>query len=90
MFQYAAARSIAELTGQTLKLDVSGFQDYGLHNGFELARIFAGDKKIASENDVCNFLGWQAKSFAKRLLSRSEFTCFRKKKSVPLVCYLRT
>ena len=82
MFQYAAARSLAELTGQTFRLDVSGFKNYGLHNGYELGRIFACDKKIATINDVYNVLGWQANSLIRRLLASNRYSWLRKKQFI--------
>lgn len=39
MMQYAFARRI-QLDGYDVKLDSTGFEDYPLHNGFELNRIF--------------------------------------------------
>lgn len=39
MFQYAFYRRL-QLDGANVKLDISGFNDYELHNGFELRRVF--------------------------------------------------
>ena len=60
MFQYAAARSLALRTGSQLKLDLSGFPDYTLHNGFELS-IFNVRGEIANPNEVNLLIGSQSK-----------------------------
>lgn len=56
MFQYAAGRALALANGCQLKLDTSGFNSYGLHNGYELAR-FDIKAEIASVEDVARFVG---------------------------------
>ena len=40
MFQYTAGRALSLERDQPLRLDVSGFADYGLHQGFELQAGF--------------------------------------------------
>jgi hypothetical protein len=47
MFQYAAGRALSLRLRQQLRLDTSDYHDYGLHQGFELHRIFSQIKKIA-------------------------------------------
>lgn len=55
MFQYAAGRSLATQHGVPLACDVRAFEDYPLHNGFELAKVFTGDfptTQLGSEHHV--------------------------------------
>jgi hypothetical protein len=70
MFQYAAARALALARGQQLLLDVSGYDDYRLHHGFELRRVFRCQPELAGRDDVRKILGWRAAPLARRLLSR--------------------
>ena len=58
MFQYAAARSLALAHGCQLKLDISGFADYRLHNGYELD-LFNIKAEIASLEEVSQLVGMQ-------------------------------
>jgi hypothetical protein len=41
LFRYAAGRALSLARGQPLRLNVSGFANYGLHQGFELDRVFS-------------------------------------------------
>lgn len=77
MFQFAAARALALRTGAPLKLDVSGFTTYGLHQGFELARVFNIETDLAESEDVRKILGWQSPLCIRSLLSRRQFGVFR-------------
>ena len=79
MFQYAVARALAEKTHQHLKLDVSSFSTYKLHNGFELVSIFEGNKELATAEDVRSMLGLQSFPMLKRLLLRFELNWLRSK-----------
>lgn len=68
MFQYAAGRSLAMSRNCELKLDVSGFDNYSLHNGYELS-LFNIEALIGS-NDECSSLQRQStlyKFFTKKL-----------------------
>lgn len=78
MFQYAAGRAISLGCNATLRLDISGFANYGLHQGFELQRIFNCPAEIASEADVRSILGWQYSSGIRQLLSRPSIAVFRR------------
>ena len=82
MFQYAVARALAEKTHQPLKLDVSSFSTYKLHNGFELVRIFEVHKELATAEDISALLGLQSSPMLKRLIVRHELTWLRSKKLV--------
>lgn len=55
MFQYAAGRSLAVANNLDLKLDVSGFENYALHNGYELS-LFNIQADIATYKEVSNFV----------------------------------
>jgi hypothetical protein len=82
MFQYAAGRALSLKQDVPLLLDVSGFSSYGLHQGFELDRLFYSDVKFASKLDVHSLLGWQNLPSVRRILSRSSMKAFRSKKFV--------
>ena len=102
MFQYAAGRAISLERDTSLRLDISGFADYGLHQGFELKRVFGCPAEIASEADVRSILGWQFSPGIRRVMTRSSMAAFRRKgfivepyfhywprmKKVPRDCYL--
>lgn len=82
MFQYAAARTLALARGLPLRLDVSGFDGYGLHHGFELQRVFRCEVPLASAEEVRSVLGWRAVPVIRRLLARQELASFRGKSFV--------
>lgn len=82
MFQYAAARSIALAHGTPLSLDISGFKNYGLHQGFELQGIFSCAAKIATAHDVRNVLGWQSSPVIRRVVCRASMGMFRRRELV--------
>ena len=60
MFQYAAGRSLSLATGCQLKIDISGFDNYTLHNGFELG-VFNISGEIANPNEVIQLTGSHSK-----------------------------
>lgn len=82
MFQYAAGRALALDRGVPLLLDISGFSNYQLHNGFELGRIFNCTVKAANEADMRGVLHWQSSPFMRRLISRPSISIFRRKEFV--------
>lgn len=82
MFQYAAGRALAKQHNQPLRLDVSGFANYQLHNGFDLARIFVGQTDLATSEDMQRILGWRAIPRIRRLLLRPGFAVLRGNKFV--------
>jgi hypothetical protein len=102
MFQYAAGRALSLKRNVSLRVYISGFANYGLHQGFELQRIFNCPAEIASEADVRGILGWQYPSCIRQLLSRPGMAAFRREglvvepyfhhwqeiKNVPSDCYL--
>lgn len=76
MFQYAAGRAVSLKNGTTLALDISGFESYELHQGFELQRVFKTPFQIASKEDVRRTLSWQFPSMIRRIISRKSFAGF--------------
>lgn len=102
MFQYAAGRSLALARALPLRLDVSGFVGYGLHQGFELQRVFCCNAQVATPEDVRKILGWRATPVVRRILARPGLAALRGKAfvvephfhywadicNVPTPCYL--
>lgn len=70
MFQYAACRALSLRLSEPLRLDVSGFTDYSLHQGFELPRVFTCNPEIATEQEIRDLLGWRASRLARKILVR--------------------
>lgn len=77
MFQYAAARALSLSKGAALGLDVSAFANYGLHQGFELHRVFNCPAQIADEADLADMLGWRASPLVRKLAGRKGFGLLR-------------
>lgn len=69
MFQYAAGRVLAEKHGSELLLDTRMFNGYGLHNGFELERLFCIDSRIAKDSEIRRLIGWRASRIGRRLMA---------------------
>lgn len=102
MFQYAAGRTLSLQREQVLRLDVSCFTGYGVHQGYELQRVFSCPAEIATEAEIRSILGWQYSSNIRRVLSRPGMAMFRRTgfvvephfhywlgiKDVPRDCYL--
>ena len=70
MFQYAAGRALSLIRSEPLFLDVSGFNAYGLHQGFELSDVFCCPVRLAEPQDVRAVLGWQSPRLVRRILAR--------------------
>lgn len=70
MFQYAFGRARSLALGVPLKLDVADFRNTQMHQGFELARVFAGKFETAAVADVQELLGWRRYWVCRRILSR--------------------
>ncbi|MDO8208683.1 MAG: alpha-1,2-fucosyltransferase [Gallionella sp.] len=87
MFQYAAGRALALERGQSLKLDIAGFVGYGLHQGFELQRVFNIPAEIATETEVRNILGWQIAPGIRRMMARPGMAAFRRRGFVVEPCF---
>lgn len=78
MFQFAAGWALAQQKGEVFKVDISGFSNYQLHQGFELQRIFPFEVEVASAEDLKAVLGWQSNRLVARLLARPSLRHFRK------------
>lgn len=70
MFQYAAGRSLSLKNNTRLALDVAAFEGYGLHQGFELNRVFSAPIALASDADRQDMLGWRRSPVVRRLLAK--------------------
>ena len=55
MFQYAFYKYLEYSKHGELKLDLSLFKNYSLHNGYELERVFNIDEKIAVRDEIERF-----------------------------------
>lgn len=77
MFQYAASRSLSLACDMPLRLDVSDFAGYGLHQSFELARVFSCPVTLAEPEDVRAVLGWQSSKRIRRIMARPELQFLR-------------
>lgn len=102
MFQYATGRALSLERGVLLRLDISAFASYELHQGFELQRIFNCNADISNESDVSSILGWQRLPGIRRVVSRLGMAGLRRKtfiiephfhywegiQNVPSDCYL--
>lgn len=77
MFQYAVGRALSLERSQPLSLDVSGFVGYGLHQGYELKKVFACAVEAASKADIRKVLGWQSLPAVQRIVSRPLFARIR-------------
>lgn len=52
MFQYTFYKYLSLTKGLPTKIDLSGFNEYSLHNGYELDNVFAIEEKIATLEEV--------------------------------------
>jgi len=68
MFQYAFGRALALRHHVALGLDVSAFDNYKLHNGFELSDVFKIEASILGQNELYGHYGWKALPYVKKLL----------------------
>lgn len=78
MFQYAAGRALSLGREQPFRLDTSDFAGYGLHQGFELQRVFNCPAEIAAEAEVRSILDWQFSSGIRRVVTRLGLAVFRR------------
>lgn len=82
MFQYAVGRALSLARGVPLRLDVSAFSMFEIHQGFELERVFSGRMEVAEPADVHSVLGWQSSTRVLRLFSRAEMQFARSAKLI--------
>jgi len=81
MFQYALGRTLSVRLNTRLLLDISNFDEYQLHNGFELSDIFNVDVEIANNKDLDQVLGIQSRC---RQFMKKPYLSFIRKKQ--LIC----
>lgn len=82
MFQYAIGRALSIKNRAPLLVDTSNFKNYGLHQGYELGKIFSCDVKEASENDIKKVLGWQRFPIIQKVLHNTSLVKFRSEKLI--------
>lgn len=82
MFQYAAGRALALERREVLWLDVSGYDGYGLHQGFELGRVFGCQAPLASRDEVRAVLGWRGGASIRNIVSKPQLSFVRGKSFV--------
>jgi len=82
MFQYAAGRALSSRLSQELRLDISDFSSYGLHQGYELNRIFGIQVPAATKHDLQEILGWRSSKLTKKVLKRKFFSSVRGNKLI--------
>jgi len=70
MFQYAAGLALADRLGGDLLLHAGDHVEGDTRRGFELPRVFTGEFRSASAEDVRKVLGWRSR-FGKLLFRRS-------------------
>ena len=75
MFQYAFALTLKHIYGEeTVKIDTTHFNGYGLHNGFEIDRIFGNALAIATRKDIAKYSyyipNYKLSRLARRLLPK--------------------
>lgn len=76
MFQYAAGRALSMHIKKELFLDVQDFDQYHLHNGYELEKVF-NIKKKASHYQIQSLLGkWRANKYIRKKLSTKKYLSF--------------
>ena len=81
MFQYAMGRSLSEVKGVALRLDIGHF-DNQLNTeissrNYELARVFAIDTKVATIGELKNLIGWRTTKVGRELMMRRRWHFLR-------------
>lgn len=82
MFQYAAARALSARIKTPVKLDITEFDHYTIHQGFELQKVFNGPFEVATDDEISNILGWCHPKIIRRVLLRNSFSALLGKKIV--------
>ncbi|MCH5307079.1 MAG: alpha-1,2-fucosyltransferase [Prevotella sp.] len=84
MFQYALLVALREHFGQPILADISSFNGYKLHNGFELTNIFGISPVLATKQDIRK-LTWYAPTYKiqrilRQILPQKKTECIESKK----------
>jgi hypothetical protein len=82
MFQYAAGRALSLELKTQLMLDISDFNEYHLHHGFELHRLFNCSASIAQEKDLKKVLGLLYLPVMRKVISSIQLPIFHRDKLV--------
>ncbi len=77
MFQFAAAKALALKHSAKLFLDLRGFDNYTLHNGYELERVFGIDAMGVTSEQLRADLGVFTTPVALKILRRPIFSALR-------------
>lgn len=80
MFQYACGYSLAKKLELELCLTTDMFDNYKLHNGYQLDNIFGISNKTLTNFEIYNFLGLRGSKNIRRVLSKNIASNFRPKK----------
>lgn len=70
MFQYARGRALSLRHRVPLRLVTDMFEGYGLHSGFELARVFGVKAEVVSRDELKEALGWRGSRWIRRAAAR--------------------
>jgi hypothetical protein len=70
MFQYAAGLALSAETGAPLAIATDMFENYALHHGFELERVFGVQVPRADALVLRDLVGWRASPQIRRALAR--------------------
>ena len=79
MFQYAAGRAISYKHHKIFLLDLTDFNEYHLHQGYILDKIFDIEAKVAQTEDLKYILKWRYNKYVKKVLKRSFLSKYRGK-----------
>jgi hypothetical protein len=77
MFQYAIGRVLSIQRHQAFQLDISGFDQYHLHHGYQLGHVFNCRPELADQAAIRSLLGWQSSPVVRSVLRRSGASLFR-------------
>lgn len=82
MFQYASALALTKQLSTELKIDIRDFDNYKLHQGFELNNVFNCNIEFATNAELDRVLGLSKYKLIKRILRRQIMCWARNKKHV--------
>nr|WP_321404905.1 alpha-1,2-fucosyltransferase [uncultured Desulfobacter sp.] len=68
MFQYACGLVTAIRSGADLRLDIRGYTECEMHNGFELTTLFDIDTPSATTSEIRCLIGWRDTRLGRYLL----------------------
>ena len=77
MFQYACGYSLAKKLESELCLTIDLFENYKLHNGYQLQNIFGINNRSLTNSEIYNFLGLRGNKNFRRVLSKNIARNFR-------------